>query len=74
MWNWYYVADYLEKFGDIDTQKLGDALIEQGKWYPVAKNIMKFADLKQETYDTLIKQGYANEVMSRVGRRYGIWL
>ena len=52
-----------------NTQKLTDALIEQGKWYPVAKNIMKFADLKQETYDALIKQVVANEVMSRVGRR-----
>jgi len=30
---------------------------------------MKFADLKQETYDALIKQVVANEVMSRVGRR-----
>ncbi len=69
MWNWYYVADYLEKFGDIDTQKLADALIQQGKCYPIAKNIMKFGDLNQETYDILIKEGYANEVMRKVGRK-----
>jgi hypothetical protein len=30
---------------------------------------MKFGDLNQETYDILIKEGYANEVMRKVGRK-----
>ena len=55
-WEWYYVAENLDKFEWLDHKEIANKLIEKWKWYYVAKNLDKFEWLDKETAEKLIEK------------------